>query len=318
MNINKPSATEFTKAQKQMLAVVYQHSNQLPSNLSQQFKKLFIQRFLSENLFIFIIQYIGLNLGTVSLNSSPMWFATGTSCAYLFLRGYGVIPGIFLGTLCAYLIANAGFTLACSSALLFCLQAIALRSFCYKFLSPTLIFYRLKDFAVFIIYACLLSGLISYILLILSYPSLASTTSLQSLAIQWWLGNFNGIIIFATTFLTFDTYFLDYYAERNFKNTFWLLATLFILLTGLVFSAHLILITIFALIVFIYTIYISLFYHWPGALFVSFITSFFISVAGLFNPPLFTFINLEYIQGFLCINTLGAQMIAINFQKHPF
>ena len=89
-----------------MLTIVNQNLELQPFKTSKtpvlQFKKMVMQRSLAENLLVFFLQYIGLKLTTFSLDPSPLWLATGTACAYLFLRGYRVLPGIWLGNFAGF------------------------------------------------------------------------------------------------------------------------------------------------------------------------------------------------------------------------
>lgn len=315
MNLKKSETSLDTEACNQMQFFVKQHLHQMPPDLTKQFKKLFIQRFISENIFIFIIQYIGLTLGTVSLNPTPLWLATGSSCAYLFLRGYSVMPGIFLGTLCAYLLAKAALWTAFLCASLFVLQAILLFMFCYRFLGPTLIFYNLKSFTLYILYTLILTGLISYLLLSTCYTALSTTKPMLELGLQWWLANFNGVIIFSSGLLTLDAYFLDFYKTDHLKNKIWLLGIFFILIAALLLSSSTTTIVFLGCMILLFTACVSFFYHWCAALGLCFLLGIILCFAILFDAPLFTStLPFLAIEGFLSITTLLALGIAIRFE----
>src|SRR5688572_28180677 len=58
---------------------------------------------LNLNIFIFLLQYMGLMQSTLSKTSAILWLGNGTALAFLFLRGLTILPGIFLGSFFAYL-----------------------------------------------------------------------------------------------------------------------------------------------------------------------------------------------------------------------
>ena len=287
----------------QMLLIVNQHRMLLQLNVRQQLKKLFLQRLISENILVFIIQYIGLNLGTFSVHTAPMWFATGTSCAYLFLRGYTILPGIWLGTFSAYLLAKASFFVAMGCATVFTIQAILLLWFCHHFLSPTLIFYRLKKFIIFILYTILLTGVSSYLLLIMCYTSLIYLQAPLQLWLQWWLANFNGILVFSCAFISFDAYFLDIYATKQWKKSALIFGLLVLLITALVFSYTLITTTGLTILIVLLTFLISLRFGWYGSISAALLLGIILCFADLFNSPLYSTYSISGLQVFLCVNT---------------
>jgi hypothetical protein len=315
MSLKNPLSIPISEKWNQMLLIVNQHRMLLQPNLAQQLKKLFVQRFITENIFVFIIQYIGLNLGTISADAAPLWFATGTSCAYLFLRGNTILPGMWLGTFSAYLLAKSGVLIAMGCATVFTLQAVLLLRFCYRFLGPTLIFYSLKKFTVFILYTALLTAVSSFILLSLCYTSISSGETALQICLQWWLANFNGILIFSCAFVTFDAYILDLYASKNLKNPILIIGFLLVLIIALIFSHTLISASALALLITLVTIYISLCFGWCGSITAAFLSAILLSFAGFFNSPLFSIysgsVTLLSLQLYLCINTMIALSLAI-------
>src|SRR2546421_12693846 len=117
MNINK---------WQQMLLLVNQNAELLETDLKGQYKKLFLKRWFASNLLVFLLQYIGFTLNLPTLTISPMWFFTGTACAFIFLQGYRILPGLWLGNFIAYYLAKASFLLALGSASVITLQALIL------------------------------------------------------------------------------------------------------------------------------------------------------------------------------------------------
>lgn len=211
MGLQKLFLESQTGQWHQMMTIVNQNSEIIQPQLDQQFKKLSLQRFLMVNILVFFIQYGGLNLSTLSLNPFPLWFATGTACAYLFLRGYNVLPGIFLGNFFAYYLATANFSLALGCASLLTIQALLLLWFNYRYiLNPSLIFYQLKQFIQFILFTAILTAWVSSLLLVICYPSMPITKPLFQIGLQWWLANLNGILIFSIAMISWDAYFPQY------------------------------------------------------------------------------------------------------------
>lgn len=315
MSLNGPLFKTNIEKWNPLLLIVNQHSQLLQPNLARQLKKLFLQRLLTENLFVFIIQYIGLNLGTISLYSSPLWFATGTSCAYLFLRSYSVLPGIWLGTFFAYLLAKSGFIVAFCCASVLCLQAVLLLWFCHQYISPTLIFYRLKKFVTFIAYITVLTGIASFMLLCICYSSISHADSLLHLWFQWWIANFNGILIFSCALITFDTCFLDLYSKKQWKSTSLLFGLFFLLIIAFIYSHTPTSTTCLALLIILSTFSFSAHFGWCGAIGAAFLLGVVLCFAGLFNTALFSTysasMTLLLLQLFLCVNTIIGLSIAI-------
>lgn len=85
----------------------------------------------SENIFIFLLQYIG------CLFSMPVSFAAGTACAFLFLRGPGLLPGLWLGSYLGSGLVNANCITIETSIILY---------LHYFFVGPTLVYDRFKNF----------------------------------------------------------------------------------------------------------------------------------------------------------------------------
>jgi len=303
----------------QMLLIVNQHTNLLYPDLTWQFKKLFLLRLLTENIFIFILQYIGLNLTTLSLTPSPLWFATGTSCAYLFLRGYSILPGIWLGTFSAYCMAKAYFWVAFACATVFSLQATLLLWLCYQYLNPTLLFYRLKIFAAFIGLTAIVTGISSFLLLCFCYASLSHVEPLLQLLLQWWLANFNAILIFSCALITLDAYFSDFYAFKQLKSSAILFGLLFCIIITFIFSHTPVATTCMGLLVTLITVIISTNLGWCGAISAVFLTGMLLCFAGFMDGPVYftycTSMTLLLLQLFLCLNSIIGLGIGIKNQS---
>ena len=323
INLQEPLLTHKDKDKDKwhrMLLLVNQHSKQLQPNLKWQFKKLFLLRLLTENTFVFLLQYSSLNLSTLSLHASPLWLATGTSCAFLFLRGYSVLPGIWLGTFLAYYLAKAAFWLAFGCAIVLSLQAVFLRWFNYRYLlSPTLIFYRLQTYIKFILFAAALTALVS-VVLIFMYSLLMPHREISfQLWLQWWLGNLNAILIFSCALITWDSYFPRSYSIKQLKKTLLTLYTLLVLITLALSISHTPMATILLALSNLFIILlISANYGWGGAITAAFISGILLSFAAfmgaaVFNTP-FVSLTFPLLQLLLCVETIIGVIFAIKYR----
>lgn len=318
MSLKRPLPSSDTEKWHQMQLIVNQNLKIVDHDLISQFKKIFLLRLLTENIYIFILQYIGLTLSTLSQNLSLLWFATGTSCAYLFLRGYSVMPGIWLGTFSAYYLAKAGFLLSIGCATVLSLQAVLLLWLSHRYISPTLIFYRLRMFATFIIYTAILTCIISFILICMCYPSLSHADAPFQLWLQWWLANFNAILIFSCALVTFDAYFLDFYGVKPLRSTYILFALLLLIIITFNFSHIPVLTICLALLIMLLTIYISVRFGWCGAITVAFVSGMLLCFAGLLGIGVFSYssvsVTLLLLQLFFCVNTIIGLSVAIRYK----
>lgn len=318
INLKDPLLTNKDKDKwRRILFLVNQHSKQLQPNLKLSFKKLVLLRLLSENTFVFFLQYSSLNLSTLSLRASPLWLATGTACAFLFLRGYSILPGIWLGTFLAYYLAKAAFWFALGCAIVFSLQAVVLRWFNYKYLlNPTLIFYRLQTYIKFILFTAALTALISAVLIFMYSLLIPHREISFQLWLQWWLGNLNAILIFSCALITWDSYFPRSFSVKQLNKTLLTLYTLLVLITLALSISHNPIATIlFALLNLFIVILISTNYGWGGAITAAFISGIILSFsafmgAAVFNTP-FVSLTFPLLQLLLCAEAIIGVMLTI-------
>ena len=303
-----------------VLALVNQHQELLPpgtnKNTAQQFKKLVIKRLFIENCLIFLLQFVGLKLTSLIVHPSPLWFATGTASAYLFLRGYSVLPGIWLGSYVSFYSEGIGAWLSLSWATTFTLQGLLLLWFSYRYLSPTLIFHHLKTFMQFIAFCIILTGIAS--LMFIGIGTLSQFQSAVSLHLwlHWWLGNFNGILIFACSLITWDAYFPDFHATKLLKSTLVSFGLLFLLIITLVFCHTMLSTSSLFLFIALLNMFISARLGWCGAISVSFLSAIVLCLAAMVDAPVFytysSTLTLLLIQLFLAINTVFGLSIALS------
>jgi integral membrane sensor domain MASE1 len=281
---------------QRITALVYQEPLIRP-DLSKQIKKLVVQRFIAVNILTLLMQYIGLTISTLSSLYSPLWLASGTACAFVFLRGASVLPGIWLGSFLAYLMANIGMLAAAACATILTLQAYLILVLSYRYISRTLIFYQTKRLLRFIFLAAAITAMSSYALIIIAISKLPSNINVLSVYLQWWLANFNGLIIFAFAIVTWDAFFAQIY---QLKNQIHALLALFALLSFISLSSYQVEhVYIIAVMVFILTAIISVKFKWCGAVAALLLQGLFLSMTTLFDPTAFfsngkTVLSLEF------------------------
>lgn len=180
-----------------MLSLVNQP---MASSRAVQSPSLPLIRFIAENCLIFFLQYSGLLFSVFTVKPLPFCLATGTSCAFIFMRGYYIVPGIFLGTVGAFFLTFHNLVGALIWGLAYSCQAVALFWVTQQFIYPTLIFYNKRMLVKFILLSCLITGITSFITLAL-FPW---TFSLMLIV---WLTHLNGLFIISTGLVTLDVYF---------------------------------------------------------------------------------------------------------------
>lgn len=253
-----------------------------------RFEKLIFMRFLTENLFTFLLQYTGLMLtSTVSVLN----FASGSACAFIFMRGARVLPGIFLGSYCAYYLATHHFFFALKLASLDAMQAFGLLFLNYRCKNPTLIFANKKSFAIFCFIAFLLTCCISLIHAPINF-------------LAYWLCNLNGILILGTAIISWDFYFPDI---GDIKKSFLPFSLLTCLCLLLILNSSPLSNLSSALLIFLLSITISLKFKWCGTIGSASLIGLLLNIAALLQTPLFTtphaFYTVFYLQLILLSGT---------------
>jgi hypothetical protein len=274
-----------------MLTIVNQHSSLLQSNLTRSFKKLCFRRLLAENILVFLLQYTSL-----MFNTSLIWFATGTSCAFLFLRGSRILPSMWMGNFLACFLATHHAIFASGFATVYTLQAFLLLWCCYRYISPTLIFYRKKTYLKFIFCSGILTAMTSMIL----FP----------FSLQAWLANWNGILVISIGLLTLDAFFPEAYALKNIHKKIFLLcySALLFFSIMLLFSQQPLYSMMFALTTLPFIALISFYFGWCGTVSAVFLWGLLLSLGAYIGAPLFNTVYAHktclFLQTLLCIETL--------------
>lgn len=310
--MNSKDLLSYSEADKwqNMLQIVSKHSVRFEHNTSVQFKKLVLYRFLSENILVFLLQYIGLSFNVLTVHPLPMWLASGTACAFIFLRGMAILPGIWLGSFCAYYFANITAGIASCASTIYTLQAVLLLWFSYRYVSTSLIFHRISNFIKFILLATSITSLSSLLLSRLFYPPSFL------IWLQWMLANLNGILILSCAFITWDTYFPEARSLRNInKLTFSLFYGLLLLcIIGLSLSYDPILTIGLALSTLFIILKISICFGWCGAISSVLIFGSLLNLAVFLNAPTFAteyaFSTLIFLQLILSLSVIIGLIVA--------
>lgn len=286
-----------------------------PINLSRQFNTLVINRLIWENALLFLLQYMGLMLSTITEAYTPVWLASGTACAFVFLRGVTVLPGIFLGSFFAYFFAKVGLHTALVFACIFTMQPVLLLLISYRYISPILIFHRLDVLVKFIICLALVASLTSYLYLKACFPIFSI-----ELFTECFLANCIGIISIACAIITWDMYFPQIHTLKNMAklSLIYGLFTLSILIA--LFCSHLPLSQSLILLTLPLSIIISFCYGWCGIISASFIFAIIISFGAYFSAPIFyteyALFTVDYMQKILLIQAIVGIYISCKFTSH--
>lgn len=133
--------------------------------MNYNFKRLVITRLLAENIMLMLLQMMGMKFSVLSNPPLPIDFAAGTAAAFIFMRGYTILPGIWFGTLLAVLLSGWSFIDGILLASVYTIQTGLLFFLCLRFISPSLLFLDKKLFLRYTLLCVLLSLLFSPILL---------------------------------------------------------------------------------------------------------------------------------------------------------
>jgi hypothetical protein len=297
-----------------MRQAVNQSTSFLQTDRSKQFQKLVITRLLSENMLVLLLQACGLMLSTLAAHPFPLWLATGTACAFIFMRGWTILPGIWLGTFIPYFLIGH-FLLACQCATLFALQTFLLFWIGQHYINPTLLFYNKKSLAQFIILAATITGFASWALMGVCYPN---HSDFLFLFLQGWLANLNGILIFSIALIVLDAYFPDMHKFKKINRGIAGLLFSGIIFCGLLMtlSSQFFLMSFFSLVTLPLIVIISFLYGRCGYAAALFLLSSVIIVGIHFNfIPDMSLKKLLYWQVVLLMNALMGLFISSTYQK---
>ncbi len=196
------------------MAVLVQEAGPSALDYLKPFRRLTWERFLLRNILVFFLQYTGFFFSTLSV-SSVAWFASGTACGFLFLRGNNVLPGLSLGSFLAYYAAGLDWKRSLACSLVMIAQALLLVKLNYRASILSLVFYKRSDFLKFIGRCFVVTFGATVLLVSLCLPALQHPPSFTELSLHWWLANLNGTIIFACAFYVWDAFFPDLFKLKK-------------------------------------------------------------------------------------------------------
>ncbi|HEX4046006.1 MAG TPA: MASE1 domain-containing protein, partial [Gammaproteobacteria bacterium] len=247
----------------------------------------------------------------------PVWFASGTACAFIFMRGWSVLPGIFLGSFCAYYLATNHFFQSSFNAGIDASQAFLLLWFSYRYISPTLVFYSTKKCIQFILCCSVLTAIASLMRGLFYDAVFADSILMFQFWLRLWLGNLTGILVFSLAILTWDLYFLqlDNFKKINKLLLIFCYGLLLITIIALLFSRTPFFILLFSLATMPIICCISLCFGWCGVSAAVFLFGLLLNFAGYLNLPVFathhSLTMLIYIQAILVVETIVGLYVAI-------
>lgn len=261
---------------QQMQMVVDQHPDSLPP-LFKNKNQIVIGRLAAENIMITLLQYVGIMFVMTTTVPSPIWLASGTACAFIFMRGLTIVPGMFLGTLLAALSLGTSAPMSVLYSVIYLAQTLGLLWVTQQLIAPSLLFHRVCPYLAFIVFSCVLTAIFAFLLSSISY-------SFTDAFIRWWLADWSSVLVFGIGLVTWDAYFPELDALKEMNK--WLLIGLYGLLTIVALAilyysgqvqAFLLLATTCLMII------ISLRYGWAGAIAANCLICIIFSLASFFH-----------------------------------
>lgn len=314
MNLSEPSYADRKKWQ-QMLAIVSQHRALTLNNPKRGTLQLYLRRLFTENILIILLQYTGLAISMLASPNSPAWLASGTACAFIFLRGTSITPGIWLGTFFAYYSANTSAGLAIVIATLFALQAVSLVWISIRYINPILIFYHRWPLVKFILCTSVVTALISLGVVLLSHAALTINLWLQS-----WLANLNGILVLAFALTVWDAYFPELESFKKLNLYFVGIIYGILLAVIIAYLGNFLSFIGFAAITLSLIVLISKCYSWCGVVNAIFLLGIVLTLAAFIGAPLFanhfSMQSLILLESSLAITALSGLFLSVTIQ--PF
>ncbi len=261
---------------QQMQMVVDQHPDSLPP-LFKNKNQIVIGRLAAENIMITLLQYVGIMFVMTTTVPSPIWLASGTACAFIFMRGLTIVPGMFLGTLLAALSLGTSAPMSVLYSAICVVQTLGLFWVTQQLIAPSLLFHRVCPYLAFIVFSGVLTAIFAFLLSSISYL-------FTDAFIRWWLADWSSVLVFGIGLVTWDAYFPELDALKEMNK--WLLIGLYGLLTIMTLAilyysgqvqAFLLLATTCLMIM------ISLRYGWAGAIAANCLICIIFSLASFFH-----------------------------------
>ena len=162
-----------------------------------------IPPWLTYGVLYFVSAYAGLWLATLEGIISPVWFAAGFALAGVLLHGYRVLPGIWLGGVCALLLYDLPLSASLLMALGVTLEAF-LAGFLLRRLTPThelltTTRYMIYFLVIGVVLAPLPSAAIGIATLV--FHDIISWNQFPDGMLTWWIGDAGGNILITSLIL---------------------------------------------------------------------------------------------------------------------
>ncbi len=257
--------------------------------LQAQFRRLVWVRWIVSNFVSMSLQYAGLIISTLIAPFNLLWFAAGTACGLVFMRGFRILPGIWLGSFLAYYLLKSGVVLAVGSATLYTAQAFLLVWISWRYITVTLVFYQRTIFWRFVVLTLLMTAAISLGLVYLHNLIFPSTLGLGWQWLTEWLANFNGVLVFALALITLDTYFAQITALKRLRKiplcgSYGLLLAIIVALMVLPTPPFLMVLSLLTLLLFYF---IGKKYGWCGFVAALFLVGLSLGLGALLGAPVY-------------------------------
>ncbi|MBI5447125.1 MAG: hypothetical protein HY939_00160 [Gammaproteobacteria bacterium] len=193
---------------EEMKKIVIHYPAVWQTNLTKEFYILHYARLFLANIFSFLMQYSGLLLATLVPAPLPVSFSAGMSCALVFLRGKGVVPGILLGGIAAYLSVGADLKLAFLCSALATFQSVMIPECCYRYVGPSVIFHHQKEGGRFLLCVITVVAMVSFCtswLINNLFGSMPTFVGMRGLKMM--LADINSLFVITLPMMTLDAYF---------------------------------------------------------------------------------------------------------------
>ncbi len=146
---------------------------------------------------------LGLSFASINPSSSAIWIPTAVALASFLLFGYGIWPAIFVGAFLVNVTTTSTILSSIFIALGNTLEGAIGAYFLNKFAGGKKVFEKMHYFYRFVIYAVLLSTLVSATIGVttLTLAHLAQWKDYEQIWTTWWLGDAMGALIFTPIIL---------------------------------------------------------------------------------------------------------------------
>ncbi|MBA3662433.1 MAG: hypothetical protein H0W64_11940 [Gammaproteobacteria bacterium] len=161
-------------------------------------------RFSYANALSFLIHYSGLMISLQSPQVLPISLAAGTACALTMMRGLRILPGIMLGTFCAFNFSTLPHAPSLLATAYYCLLPLSVLSLSYQFFNPILLFNNTQQFLKWLSAVALIIAALSGLYIILQHPHALFPFRLWVLT---GLGSLSGLLVFSLGITIWDAYF---------------------------------------------------------------------------------------------------------------